>query len=70
VRNQVDGILLVATGDRGDFLEALVGDELPLVTLDRAAYRPGLDSITAVVRQPCGGAAGAAPMTKGGEGSA
>ncbi len=47
VRNQVDGILLVATDDRSDFLEAMIGSELPLVTLDREATRPGLDSVIA-----------------------
>ncbi len=45
VRNQVDGILLVATGDRGDLRAALARDELPVVILDREASRPGLDSV-------------------------
>lgn len=47
IRNQVDGILLVATGGQGDSLAALVEHGLPLVTLDREATRPGLDSVVA-----------------------
>ncbi len=47
VRNQVDGILLVATGDRSHFLDGTLGNRLPLVTLDREATRPGLDSVIA-----------------------
>jgi LacI family transcriptional regulator len=47
IRNQVDGILLVATGDLGDSVEALVEDGFPLVTLDREASRPGCDSVIA-----------------------
>ncbi len=45
VRNQVDGILLVATGGRSDLFEAFARDELPVVMLDREVSRPGLDSV-------------------------
>jgi LacI family transcriptional regulator len=47
VRNQVDGILLVAADDRSGVLRAHLGGKMPLVTLDREASRPGLDCVTA-----------------------
>ena len=47
VRNQVDGILLVATGDQSDSIPSLLDGKLPLVMLDREAAKPGLDSVMA-----------------------
>jgi len=46
-RNQVDGILLVAAGDRAEIVPSLSEKELPVVMLDREAARPGLDCIIA-----------------------
>ena len=47
VRNQVDGIILVATGNRSNLLQSLLPGKLPLVILDREASSPGLDSVIA-----------------------
>ena len=47
VRNQVDGILLVSTGDRTDYFQSLLREKLPVVMLDREAARPGLDCVIA-----------------------
>jgi len=46
-RNQVDGILLVATGDRTDHFFSLIEGKLPVVMLDREAAKPGLDCVIA-----------------------
>lgn len=46
-RNQVDGIVLVATTDRSAFLRTELAGRLPLVILDREASRPGLDCVVA-----------------------
>ena len=46
-RNRVDGIILVAAGERGEMLRALAKGELPVVTLDRVTNQLTGDCVTA-----------------------